>query len=169
VKTVRITLLLVLALLLLAAVPVSAGAPPLIEDWTYDVTAQWEWAPCDFPVMEHEVLRARTKTFADDTGKKVHLVISFHGGSTFSTPVNPGFELETKIASAVFRWDEAGQRWSVTGVSGHVTIPGYGAVLLRSGKWSDYPFGHDAGKDTFESEEDSQAFCAYLAGTLPAK
>jgi hypothetical protein len=167
-KTVRITLLLVVALVLLAAVPVSA-APPLIEDWTYEADGVWGWAPCDFTVYEHEVLRARTTTFYDNAGNPVEMVMRLNGGSTFRTDVNPGVELTTDRASATMRFDLVNGTMKVTGLTAHLTIPGYGAVLLRSGLWSDYPFGHDAGKDTLMSEEDSQAFCAYLAGTLPAK
>jgi len=166
VRTVRITLLLACAFLLIMAAPVSAGAP-VIEDSTYDAYGPWTWAPCDFTVMEHEMLRVRTMSYYDDAGNLVRFVMHLHGYSVFDNPLNPGVELATDTASGVMRYDFADDTWDVTGVSSHLTIPGYGAVMVRAGRWSDYPFGHDAGKDSFESEEDKQAFCAYLAGTLP--
>ena len=77
-KTARIALLLALALILLAAIPVSAAAP-VVEYWVYDVTNVWLDSPCDFPVWDHEVLDARTTSFYDSDGNLVqYLVLQGH-------------------------------------------------------------------------------------------
>jgi hypothetical protein len=49
-----------------------------------------------------------------------------------------------------------------TGVPYHITVPGYGTVLVRAGRW--FGDGHLAGKDSLDDPQDVAQLCALLAG-----
>jgi hypothetical protein len=89
-KTAKIAVLLALALMLLAAVPVSAGAPEVITG-TDDIDyAEPEGFCPGFEVRNHEIYSYRIKTWFDDEGNVLRSEAYYEGVDNLYNPGNPG-------------------------------------------------------------------------------
>jgi len=165
-KTARIAVLLALALMLLAAVPVSA-APPVFEAGGDDIDyVIFDHTICpDLEVHNHEVYTYRSTSWYDSEGNLLRQQMHFEGTDNLYNPLKPDVVLSAHFAGSA-HYDARTGESNITGLVAKITVPGYGTVLLRAGRWNQwlYPDGHLAGKDSFDSEEDMEQFCSYLAG-----
>ena len=158
-------LFLVLLLVLLAAVPVYAAAP-VIEIGTFDghyMPPDYQLCP-GLEVWDHEVLTFRQTTYFDKEGNVASIKIHFVGTDTYYNPDKPGVELSGHFSATTEVDLQTGEFIHASGIPVHITVPGYGTVLVRAGLWSRYPNSHFAGKDSFDDPKDIAAFCSLLAG-----
>jgi len=166
-RRMKLAVVLALALMLLAAVPVSA-AKPVVIDWVYEDDNVWSAAPCPgFDVWDHEVLNVRTTLFYDDEGNLLREISLLKGTNTLYTLENPGVELVGETAITIHYNYVTGTGYG-TGLISNLTIPGYGTVFVQAGRWDQnlypvYPDSHLAGKDSFGDPEDIEQLCSYLA------
>jgi len=164
-KTARLVILLALALMLLAAVPVSAGAP-IVDTVGDDIDYAMPEDLCPgIEVRNHEVYTGTIRTWLDDEGNVLRSEAHWEGADNLYNPANPGVVLADKFALNTIYNARTGKNY-VSGVSWRITIPGYGTAVVRTGRWygAEYPDGHIAGKDSFLSPQDMEQFCSYLAG-----
>lgn len=154
--------LLVLALALASPV---AAAPPVIETGTLvDDYPIWDSLCPGFVVWDREEISFRWTSYFDNEGNLIKGMTHYTGQDNFYNPANPGVVLCGSF-SGIFHWaDRKGPIVYASGLASSITIPGYGAVMLRAGRWDNYPNGHLAGKDSFDEPAAIAAFCAYLAG-----
>jgi hypothetical protein len=163
VKTARIAVLLALALMLLAAVPVSA-APPVVVTEEAEINYPLTHQPCPgFQVWDHEFYTLVTTSYYDGEGVLRRQNLHASGIDNFYNPDNPDRVLSGRFF-ANGKYDERTGEWYIVGVPFHITVPGYGTVLVRAGRWSGFEEDHLAGKDSFLSPKDMEQFCSYLAG-----
>ena len=86
------------------------------------------------------------------------------GEDNFYNPRNPDVVLSGKFTVTI-EIDPLTGVIQARGVPVHITVPGYGAVMLRAGLWTSYyPDMHFAGKNSFTDPKDVAAFCSLLAG-----
>jgi len=158
-------LFLVLLLVLLAAVPVYA-APPVVETGAmYMDYVAFDPSLCPgVEIRDHEVLTFRQTTYFDKKGNVASIKIHFVGTDTYYNPANPGVELSGHFSATTEVDLQTGEFIHASGIPVHITVPGYGTVLVRAGLWSRYPNSHFAGKDSFDDPKDIAAFCSLLAG-----
>jgi hypothetical protein len=167
-KTIRSAFVLSLGLVLalLVALPVAA-APPVVETGTYDHI----WNPfgefrdgiCPgIEVLDHEVGAYRTTSFYDNEGNLLRVQTKYVGTDNLYNPANPGVVLSGHYAAST-EYDARTGEVTGQGVPIHVTVPGYGTVMLRAGRWSPWP-DHTAGKDSYASSTDLEQLCSCLAG-----
>jgi len=158
---------LALVFALLVAVPVSAAPPVVVTERNdVDYPVDYPSLPCpSIQVRNHEVYSVVTTSYYDDKGVLLRAHMRFSGTDNLYNPANPGVVLSGHFAGAG-NYDARAGVWYYTGVPYHITVPGYGTVLVRAGRWygPDYPYGHLAGKDSFLSPKDMAQFCACLAG-----
>lgn len=155
---------LVLVLALLIAVPVSAG-PPVIETGEFDIDfVPFDPSPCPgIEIHDPEVATYRMTSFFDNQGNLVRVRTHYIGVDHLYNPLNPDVVL-TGSFSGSQEFDLRTGEESVSGLPFHITVPGYGTVLVRAGRWSVYPSGHLAGKDSLFDPEDMEQLCSLLAG-----
>jgi len=162
----KLAVLFALAVILLAAVPVSAGAPEVITEvcsgWDHELFAAGD--VCAFAVWDNETVTVKTTTWYDEQGTPRKQEIRFTGVDRFHME-NSDIVLSGKFSATVHTDMRTGKS-ILTGGLAHVTVPGYGTVLVYTGRWdfTQYPGGHLAGKSSFESPQDIAQFCSYLAG-----
>jgi len=167
-RKMKLAVLFALAVILLAAVPVSAAKPEVIK-WDYEDNSVWADALCGFPVGDHEVLTIRTTLYYDSKDKLVREEDLLQGVNIFYNWDNPGAELVAKTNVTIHVNFVTGEAY-VTGVLGNLTLPGYGTVQMMAGRWdwvlyhTDFEGSHLAGKDSLRSPQDVEQFCSYLAG-----
>ena len=87
------------------------------------------------------------------------------GTDTYHNPENPGVELSGHFSATTEVDLQTGEYINASGIPVHITVPGYGTVLVRAGLSSRYPNSHFAGKDSFDDPKDIAAFCSLLAGS----
>lgn len=157
-----VVLALALVFALLIAVPASA-APPVVETGGMDMDyVAFDPSPCPgIEIRDHEVLTYRMTFFSDNQGNPVRTQIHIEGTDKFYNPANPDVVLSGHFV-ANFDINELTGEQSEHGVPYHITVPGYGTVLLRAGLW-DFD-GHTAGKDSLLDPQDMEQFCSLLAG-----
>lgn len=163
-KTTRITVALAFVLMLLVAIPVSAAAP-IVETGTYEQDYM-PFGPSLCPgieVWDHEVGTYRMAAFYDNKGNLLEVRTKYSGTDNFYNPANPGVVLSGDYAGTIVYDARTGRTYGY-GLAAHITMPGYGTVLLRAGNWSAFHDEQRAGKDSFDSAEDMEQFCSYLAG-----
>jgi hypothetical protein len=166
-RTVFLAGLLVLFITAVLVVPVSAD-PPVVSH----VAAHENWlvsaSLCPgIEVWDDEVYAYSWTEWYDRGGNLLTVEAHSKGTDNFYNPDNPGVVL-TGDFNLVYRWNSSmGLLWDTgysTGVPYHITIPGYGTVLLRSGRWSGLEIVHLAGKDSFLNSTDLEQFCSCLVG-----
>jgi len=163
--SIKPALLLALASVLLVAVPVSADTPVVITN-EYDVDYKMGPQPCPgIEVWDHEVYTERITLYYDKEGNVVRAVVHVEGIDNFYNPLSPDVVLSGHFVGNV-HFDPHTWEGHITGVLWHITVPGYGTVVVRAGRWleKEYPYGHIAGKDSFDSPQDMEQFCSLLAG-----
>jgi len=150
---------------LLVAVPVSADRPDVD---TNEYNTDWAMDPSTCPgieVRDHEVFSDRITYYYDSEGELTRIGVHAEGTDNFYNPLHPDVVL---IGHFVVNVQLTAPTWEgyMTGAPYHITVPGYGTVLVRTGRWlaSQYPYGHIAGKDSLDSPQDMEQFCSYLAG-----
>jgi hypothetical protein len=156
---------LALMFALLVVVPVSA-APPVFQDGSWE--GDWFWPAgtlCPgFAVKDHMQITYRQMTYLDNTGNVVRIQKHFSGIDNFSNADNPGIVLTGRTATlGGIDPNTLGDTYA-KGLTFHITVPGYGTVLVAAGLWSQFPAVHIAGKDSFSNPEDLAQFCSALAG-----
>ena len=165
-RKIRVALVLALALVLLAAVPVSAGAPEVITEVysDFDHLLFPAGEVCEFAVWDDEVVTAKITTWYDEEGNPLRQEIRYKGVDNFHME-NSDVVLSGKFSATVHTDMRTGKS-TITGTLAHITEPGLGTVLQYTGRWDayQYPGGHLAGKDSFNSAEDLEQFCSLLAG-----
>ena len=157
---------LVLAFALLVAVPVSADRPVVTTlSGDIDYLVDYYPLPCDIVVRNHEVYTIVTTSYYDDAGKLLRAHQRYSGTDNMYNEANPDVVLSGHFAGAG-NLDKRTGEWYYAGIPYHITVPGYGTVVVRAGRWygPEYPYGHIAGKDSFLSPKDMEQFCACLAG-----
>jgi hypothetical protein len=158
-----IALLLVLGITFIIAIPVSA-APPVVEAWSEVVDHPVPEVVCPgIEVWNNEEIDWRLMGWYDSEGDLVMMEGRISGTDNFYNPANPHVVLSGKF-SINYHYDVRTGKDYVTGIPWHITVPGYGAVLIRSGRWFKYPEFHLAGKDSFANPTDLAQFCSCLAG-----
>lgn len=156
---------LALTLFLLLAMPVFA-TPPVVEEGASDETYVSFLQPCPgYEIWDHEVLTWRATTYFDQYGEFERARIHYSGTDTFFLK-GSGVSLTGKFAGNNEGYDQNGELVNYRGMPVHITIPGYGNVLMMAGRWSTFPFGRHAGLDTLNNPADVAAFCSYL-GAVP--
>jgi len=166
VKAMRLAVLLALVLLVLGAIPVSAASPVVTTEkieFNYEVFVP---SPCPgIEVWDHEVITMRTTSFYDKEGNLLQQQIFFKGIDNLYNPLNPDVVLSGPFSATVHINARTGEMYA-TGVAANIHVPGYGIILLKTGRWNWalYPGGHLGGRDTFQSEKDMREFCSCLAG-----
>jgi len=163
--TSRLIILVAIILVALAPVSVASATPPVIENGIFDDDYKIEFQPCPgIEVWDHEVLTYRQTAYFDDQGNVTRVKIHFIGTDTFHTPQNPGVELSGHFTATTEIDLQTGEFIHASGVPIKITVPGYGAVLVREGFWKRYPNDHQGGKDSFADPDDLAVFCSLLAG-----
>ncbi len=157
-----VVLPLALTLFLLFAMPVFA-TPPVVYEGPYDETYPSFLQPCPgFEIWDHEVLTWRETDYFDKQGNLERVHVHYSGTDTFFLPDNPDVTLTGKFV-ANYEFDlQTLINIDYRGLPVHITIPGYGNVLMLAGRWSSFPYGHHAGLDTLDNPDDVHAFCSYL-------
>jgi len=157
--------MLALILALLVALPVSAAGPIFITGGDDIDYPEPEGFCPGFEVRNHEIYTFRIKTWLDEEGNVLRSEAHYEGVDNLYNPANPGIVLSGHFVGSGHYDARTGKDY-VTGVPYHITVPGYGTVLVRSGRWISplYPYGHIAGKDSFVSKGDMEQLCSYLAG-----
>jgi hypothetical protein len=162
---VKLVCLLALALSLLFAVPALAG-PPVIEtgEEVLDyLPPQFQVCP-GIEVWDHEVYSYRQTAFFDNQGTLLRIRLHLVGTDHFYNPENPGVVLAGSYSASADIDLQTGELINGAGTPVHITVPGYGTVMLRAGFWSRWPDSQFGGKNSIEDPDDLAAFCSLLAG-----
>jgi hypothetical protein len=142
------------------AVPVSA-APPVVE--TIQGVLDYPVDIIDCPgieVWDYESYTITITSYYDDQGNLLRAHQRFSGTDNLYNPANPGVVLTGRFGGAG-HLDVRTGIWYYSGVPFHITVPGYGTVMVRAGRW--YGPDHLAGKDSLLSPEDMEQLCSCLA------
>jgi len=154
---------LVLGITFIIAISVSA-APPVVENGGADIDYEVTDSVCPgIIVNNHEVFTYRQITWYDNLDNPVKIETHFSGTDNFYNPANPGVVLSGHFTGN-YRYNVVTGEEATTGVPWHITVPGYGTVRVRAGRWSGAEGLHLAGKDSFVSAIDTEQFCSCLAG-----
>ena len=153
---------LALVFVLLVGVPVSA-APPVVETGAMEMDyVAFDPSPCPgTEIRDHEVLTYRMTTYSDKQGRPVRTQIHIEGTDSFYNPANPDVALSGHFTANISINDVTGET-SEHGVPYHITVPGYGTVLVRAGLW--FQDGQIAGKNSLLDPKDMVQFCSLLSG-----
>ena len=153
--------LLALVSVLLVAVPVSADRP-IVVTVPHDIDYAVEPQLCPgIEVRNHEVYTERVTYSLDNEGNLLRLVVHVEGTDNFYNPANPDVVLSGYFV-ANFAINELTGEQSEYGVPYHITVPGYGTVLVTAGRW--FPGGRMVGKNSYLDSKDMAQFCALMAG-----
>ncbi len=158
-------LLLALVLALVIVVPVSADPPDVQVVTAEENYLAFDHSICpDIAIWDRELYTLRFTSYFDNQGNLVRVTIHGSGIDHFYNPENPGFELTSQHFVGNLEVDLQTGAWvNGRGVPYHLTVPGFGTVLLRAGLWTVYPDGHIAGKDSETDPKDMAQFCSLLA------
>jgi hypothetical protein len=157
---------LALAFALLVAVPVSA-APPVIVTGTFEVDYPVELDPWPCPgieIWDHEVGTYRLTSYFDNEGNLLRIQAHYLGVDNFYNPANPDIVLSGHFSGTGEIDPNTEELMLIRGAPYHITVPGYGTVLVRAGRWLQYPNGQVAGKNSLLDPKDVAQFCSLLAG-----
>ena len=160
----RVLTLVLLVLLALTPTGAASAAAPVVVTDSVDVDEPTAFQPCPgIEVRDHEVFTVRVTYYFDNDGNMLRFKYHAIGTDNFYNQQNPGVVLSgsfTHNGEIDLRTGES----KSTGIPIHITVPGYGTVLVLAGHWSVFPDDHLAGKDSFEDPEDIAVFCSLLAG-----
>lgn len=165
VRRLSLNIALALLLALVAAAPVSA-APPVVEIIEGDIDYLVDIINCpDIEVWDHETYTIKITSYYDDQGVLLRAHQHFSGTDNLYNPANPGVVLTGHFAGSG-NYNARTGIWYYSGLPFHITVPGYGTVMVRAGRWygPDYPYGHLAGKDSLLSPQDMEQLCSCLSG-----
>jgi hypothetical protein len=106
----------------------------------------------------------RFTSYSDNQGNLRRVMIHASGIDNLYNPEKPGFELTSRHFTGNLDVDLQTEAWvNGRGVPYHITVPGFGTVLLRAGRWTAYPDDHIAGKDSEIDPKDMAQLCSLLA------
>jgi hypothetical protein len=153
---------LALVFVLLAAVPVYAGAPVIVTGEIDEDYVAFDPSPCPgIEIRDHELTNYRLTFFSDNQGNPVRFQVHAEGTDNFYNPANPDVVLSGHYIHNALS-DQLTGDWYDFGVPYHITVSGYGTVLQISGRW--FPDGRMVGKNSLDDPKDVAQFCALLAG-----
>lgn len=160
-RLVVLPLALVLALLLV--VPASADAP-VVETYTGTDDYMIEYQPCPgIEIWDDESYTLRFTTWFDAEGVPTRIKIHGWGVDSLYNPADPDVRLSKQFVGNL-DVDLATGAWvNGRGVPFHITVPGFGTVMVRAGRWTVYPVNHVAGKDSLNDPKDIAQLCSLLA------
>ena len=122
-----------------AALPAVAGALPpehsteQIDD-TFVVPAAPE-GPCAFPVQVHFTAQLESTQFFDRDGNEIRTLVRFLGASaTFSANGKSITDQQGGIEHVTFDPETGSATVTLTGLSGHLLVPGQGVAAQDSGR-----------------------------------
>lgn len=155
---------LTLVLALLVVVP-AAAAPPVISSGTFENDyLAFDPSPCPgFDVWNHEVGTYHEIDYYDNQGNLVRVRIHFKGSDYFYNPANPDKVLSGAFSGVTEVDLNTGEFVLSSGLTIHITEPGYGTVMQRVGRWTRYPDAQLGGKNSLLVPSDVEQFCALLA------
>ncbi len=162
-------LCILVSIILVALVPVgkaSAASAPVVEDVYLEMDYMLEEQPCPgIEVWDHEVVPWRQTTFFNSDGSiktvKIHIT---EGVDNFYNPKNPGLILRGHFGGNAEVDLQTGNWINVSGITAHLTVPGYGRVFMYTGHWLVYPTFHLGGLYSIDDPKDMAKFCSLLAG-----
>ena len=157
------TLPFALVFALLVAFPVSAAAP-IIETGGFDINySAFDPQPCPgVDIWDHEVATYRMMSYFDEQGNLLRTQTHYQGTDNLYNPLKPSVVLSGDF-NGTMRFDTTTGLFSGTGIPFHIVVPGYGTVMVRAGRWLEYPNVHVAGKDSEFDPKDLQQLCSLLA------
>jgi hypothetical protein len=160
----RLLILVILVLVVLIPSHSIYAAAPVKESGSMDLDYPIDYQVCPgIEVWDHEVLTYQQTVFFDNQGNPTIVKVLYQGVDHFYNKQNPNFVLSGKFTGTLEFDPYTGEAIGGFGVPWHLTVPGYGTVLVRAGLWSNYPDMHLAGKDSFNDPKDVAAFCSLLA------
>jgi hypothetical protein len=160
VKRIRITLVLVVALMLLAVISVSA-APPSFETGTFELNYMpFVPSPCpNFDLTEHEVGTYRYIYYYDKQGNLLNIRAHYQGIDEWYNPAHPDVVLSGPFNGTIL-FDANWNVLSFTGLGTGIRVPGYGTVLQVAGR--QIPGGKWVGKNSTVDPKDLEQICSML-------
>jgi hypothetical protein len=165
----RFTRMLILGLVfLLALIPVNtvSAERPVVYSGSADENFMLDPQLCPgIEVWDHEVFTFRWTEHYDKQGNITSISNFVTGVDNIYNPENPDVVLSGKFTATFDVDDPQTMEAKLRGLPFHITVPGYGEVMLRAGLWATYyPDMHLAGHDSFTDPKDLAAFCSILAG-----
>ncbi len=159
-RTVAVALALVFVLML--AIPASAGAPTR-ENITYDLNSPlWDPSPCPgLDVRLREVGTGAVTYFYDAQGNLKYFRIMAQGTDYVFNAVTPDIVLTGHFSAEVV-FDANGVPQYELGRILQVTVPGYGTVVFRAGRWN-VVTGQFLGNNSLDNPKDVAQMCSLLA------
>ena len=142
------------------ASPVLASAP-VVEK--HDVVLNYPMSdqPCsNGEIWDYEVFTYTLTTFTDQQGNPQRISIHAVGTDNFYNPANPDLKLSGHFVHN-FSVNLITGEVAEFGVPVHITVPGYGTVLVEAGRW--FADGRIVGKHSFTDTSDIAQFCSILA------
>jgi hypothetical protein len=161
----RLLILVSILLVALAPVGVVSAAPPVVEYVAYDFNYPLEEQPCPGnQVWDHEVFTFRMTTYSENDGTVKNIKIHITDGTdNFYNPEKPSFILSGDFGGNAEVDLQTGNWINVSGITAHITLPGYGRVVMFTGHWLLYPTIHLGGLYSFDNPKDMAKFCSLLA------
>jgi hypothetical protein len=160
-----VVLMLVFVMMFVIVAPASAASPVVN---TYEVDNNYvvyDNTLCPgISISKHEVFTVRETLYFDKQGNLNRIKVHADGIDSFYNTANPGVVLSGHFMVNFEVDPVTGEFLPGTGVSFHITAPGYGTVLVQAGRWVNFPDGHIAGKDSFVDPKDVEQFCSILGG-----
>jgi hypothetical protein len=156
----KIALSIVLWLTVFLVASPAAAVAPVVEDGVFAENRKIDQQPCPgIEVWDDEVATYTLTTFFDNKGNPVRMQIHATGIDKFYNPMNPAVVLSGHFVHN-FWLDFRTGALTETGVPLHITVPGYGTVLVEAGRW--FADGRVVGKHSFSDASDMTQFCALL-------
>ncbi len=148
------------SLIMFMAVSPVAAVAPVVENGAFTIDYKIEQQPCPgIEVWDDEFVTYTLKTFFDNKGNPIRVQIHATGTDNFYNPMNPGVVLSGHFVHNFWQDLRTGELIE-NGVPVHITVPGYGTVLVEAGRW--FADGRIVGKHSFSDASDMTQFCALL-------
>lgn len=152
---------IILSLTMFMVATPAAAVAPVVENGEFTINYKIDQQPCPgIEVWDNESVTYTLKTFFDNKGNPVRMQIHATGTDNFYNPMRPGVVLSGHFVHNFWQDMRTGT-WTENGVPYHITVPGYGTVLVEAGRW--FADGRIVGKHSFSDASDMTQFCALLA------
>lgn len=146
----------------LVAMPAAADAP-VVDKGTNEGDDITDLCP-GLEIHDHYIVTGESKAWYDAAGGLLKGIAEWKGEDNFYNAARPEVVLSGHYAGT-YHIQELGNINMSVGIAYHITIPGYGDVLLVAGM--DLFTGPDVvhkGHNSLSNPADLAVFCAYLAG-----